>query len=78
MLHSHTKPQLKNKIHLDATHYFIMLMLVSTCFRHHYAYHQELTKFPDTHTTRLHLISIQQQFENQTASVVTNAIVVSS
>jgi len=37
-----------------------MLMLVSTCFGHHYAHRQE------------------QQLENQTAYVVTNAIVVSS
>ena len=35
--------QLKNKIQLDATYYFIMLMLDSTCFGHHYAHHQELT-----------------------------------
>jgi len=35
--------QLKNKIQLDATHYFIMLMLGSTYFGHHYAHHQELT-----------------------------------
>jgi len=28
---------------LDATYYFIMLMLGSICFGHHYAYHQELT-----------------------------------
>ena len=35
--------ELKNKIQLDATYYFIMLMLGSTCFGHHYAHHQELT-----------------------------------
>jgi len=35
--------QLKNKIQLDATYYFITLMLGSTCFGHHYAHHQELT-----------------------------------
>ena len=34
---------LKNKIKLDATYYFIMLMLGSTFFGHHYAHHQELT-----------------------------------
>jgi len=34
---------MKNKIQLDATYYFIMLMLSSTCFGHHYAHHQELT-----------------------------------
>ena len=33
----------KNKIQLDATYYFSMLMLGSTCFGHHYAHHQELT-----------------------------------
>jgi len=27
----------------DTTYYFIMLMLGSTCFGHHYAHHQELT-----------------------------------
>jgi len=35
---------MKNKIQLDATYYVIMLMLGSTCFGHHYAHHQELTK----------------------------------
>jgi len=34
---------LKNKIQLDVTYYFIMLMLGSTCFKHHYAHRQELT-----------------------------------
>jgi len=34
---------MKNKIQLDPTYYFIMLMLGSTCFGHHYAHHQELT-----------------------------------
>ena len=34
---------LNNKMHLDATYYFIMLMLGSTSFVHHYAHHQELT-----------------------------------
>ena len=34
---------LKNKIQLDATYYFITLMLGSTCFGHHYAHRQELT-----------------------------------
>jgi len=33
---------------------------------------------PDTHPFCLHLTSYQQQHENQTAYVVTNAIVVSS
>jgi hypothetical protein len=33
---------------------------------------------PDTHPSYLHLTSNQQQLENQTAYVVTNAIVVSS
>ena len=34
---------LKYKIQLDAIYYFIMLVLGSTCFGHHYAHHQELT-----------------------------------
>jgi len=33
---------------------------------------------PDTHPSRLHLTSNQQQLKNQTAYVVTNAIIVSS
>ena len=33
---------------------------------------------PDTHPSCLHLTSNQQQLENQTAYVVTNAIVMSS
>jgi len=40
---------------------------------------QAVTAFgPDTHPSCLHLTSNQQQLENQTAYVVTNAIVVSS
>ena len=35
--------QLKNKNQLDATYYFIILLIGSTCFRHYYAHHQELT-----------------------------------
>ena len=31
------------RIQLHATYYFIMLMLRSTCFGHHYVHHQELT-----------------------------------
>jgi len=34
---------MKNKIQIDATCYFIMLTLGSTCFGHHYVHHQELT-----------------------------------
>jgi len=34
---------LKNKFQLDVTYYFIVLMIGSTCFGHHYAHHQELT-----------------------------------
>ena len=34
---------MKNKIQIDATYYFIMFMLSSTCFGHHYAHHQKLT-----------------------------------
>ena len=33
---------LKNKIQLDATYYFIVLLIGSTCFGHYYAHHQEL------------------------------------
>jgi hypothetical protein len=34
--------RLKNKNQLDATYYFIVLLIGSTCFGHYYAYHQEL------------------------------------
>ena len=34
---------MKNKTQLDATYYFIVIMLGSTCFGHHYAHHQEFT-----------------------------------
>jgi hypothetical protein len=40
---SQLKKEHTNKIKLDATYYFIMLVLGSTCFGHHYAHHQELT-----------------------------------
>ena len=63
-------------------------MLGSTCFGHHYSHYQELTTIalvtrvtafgPETHPSYLHLPSIQQQLENQTAYVVANAIVVRS
>ena len=33
---------LKNKNQLDATYYFIVLLLGSTCFGHYFAHHQEL------------------------------------
>jgi len=33
---------MKNKIQLDAIYYFIVLMVGSTCFGHHYAHYQEL------------------------------------
>ena len=32
---------LKNKNQLDATYYFIALLIGSTCFGHYYAHHQE-------------------------------------
>jgi len=32
-----------NKNQLDATYYFIVLLIGSTCFRHYYAHYQELT-----------------------------------
>jgi len=34
--------ELKNKNQLDATYYFIALLIGSTCFGHYYAHHQEL------------------------------------
>jgi len=34
---------LKNKNQLDVTYCFIILVIGSTCFGHHYAHHQELT-----------------------------------
>jgi len=34
---------MKNKNQLDATYYFIVLRIGSTCFGHYYAHHQELT-----------------------------------
>jgi len=34
--------QLKNKNQLDATYYFIVLLIDSTCFGHYYAHHQEI------------------------------------
>jgi len=35
--------KLKNKNQLDATYYFLVLLICSTCFGYHYAHHQELT-----------------------------------
>jgi len=32
--------QLKNKNQLDATYYFIVFLIGSTCFGHYYAHHQ--------------------------------------
>jgi len=34
---------MKNKNQLDATYYFIVLLIGSTCFGHYYAHRQELT-----------------------------------
>ena len=34
---------LKNKNQKDATYYFIVLLIGSTCFGHYYAHHHELT-----------------------------------
>ena len=36
------KMDLKYKNQLDATYYFIVLLIGSTCFGHCYAHHQEL------------------------------------
>jgi len=33
----------KNKIQINATYYFIIIMLGPTCFVHHYAHRHELT-----------------------------------
>jgi len=33
---------MKNKNQLDATYYFIVLLIGSTCFQHYYAHHHEL------------------------------------
>ena len=73
---------MRNKIQLDATYYFIMLMLGSTCFGHHYEVKcrqdgrvsgpKAVPDFgPDTYPSCLHLTSNQQQLENQTVYVVT-------
>ena len=35
--------RVKNKKQLNATYYFIALLIGSTCFGHYYAHHQELT-----------------------------------
>ena len=34
--------ELKNKNQLDATYYFIVRLIRSTCFGHYYAHHQQL------------------------------------
>ena len=34
--------ELKNKNQLDASYYFIALLIGSTCFGHYYVHHQEL------------------------------------
>ena len=34
--------QVKNENQLDATYYFIVLLIGLTCFGHYYAHHQEL------------------------------------
>ena len=39
----HTLLYLKNKNQIDATCYFIALLIGSICFGHYYAHHQELT-----------------------------------
>ena len=41
-LFSNTIKLMKNKILLDITYYFIVLLIGSTCFGHYYAHHQEL------------------------------------
>jgi len=39
-VHHCDKRRIKNQ--LDATYYFIVLLIGSTCFGHYYAHHQEL------------------------------------
>ena len=39
----HHCDKLKHKNQVDATYYFIVLLIGSTCFGHYYAHHQELT-----------------------------------
>ena len=43
---------LENKNQLDATYYFIVLLIGSTCFGHYYAHHQVLTTNVDYHIGR--------------------------
>jgi len=38
-----SRSYVKNKNQLDATYYFTVLLIGSTCFGHYYAHHQELT-----------------------------------
>jgi len=61
-----TPIQLKNKNQLDATYYFIVLVIGSTCFAHYYTHHQELAT----------IMSISLQ--NETTNVVINIIIASS
>ena len=82
--------KLKNKNQLDATYYFIVLLIGSTCFGHYYAHHQELMTImliagmqaiaciPDTTPAYPHLTSNVQQTKNETTNVAINIIVVSS
>ena len=53
--------KLNNKIQLNATYYFIMLMLGSTCFGHHYAHHQEFTTIALVTTYAVWFSSFQTQ-----------------
>ena len=68
--------RLKNKNQLDATYYFIVLIIGSACFGQYYAHHQELP-------TKARLDSCfglqpGQQTKNETTNVVINIIVGSS
>jgi len=68
---------LKNKNQLDATYYFIVLLIGSTCFGHYYAHHA-IACSPDTTPAYPHLTSNLQKPKNETTVVVINFIVASS
>jgi len=76
---------LKNKNQLDATYYFIVLLIGSKCFGHCYAHHQKLATeifiaiacSPDTTPAYPHLTSKLQQPKNEKTNLIINIIVAS-
>ena len=68
----YTDCSIKNQ--LDATYYFIVLLIGSTCFGHCYS----VGCSPDTTPAEPYLTSNLQQTKNETTNVVINIIVVSS